>query len=112
MKKLILLVLLPLMSYSQDFNNIYYNPTDTINISDDFYLEPNQRAVVLASKSYSPYENTFKEAKIISSFNSSSDMNALHEYKWKSDYIVRPGKQQKDALVKGNNGKYYIIRWQ
>ena len=113
MKKLLLILLFPLLSFGQDFNNIYYNPTNTVNISDDFYAEPDQEAVILASKeSYSPFANPFRKGKVVSSFESSSDINALYEYKWKSDYLIRPGKQTKDALVKGVNGKYYIIRWQ
>ena len=110
MKKLILLVLLPLMSYAQDFNNIYYNPTITISIEDDFYAEPIQDAKVLASKNN--LYPLFGTGKVMSSFESSSDMNALYDYRWKSDYITRPGEQKQDALVKGDNGKYYIIRWQ
>jgi hypothetical protein len=110
MKKLILLVLLPLMSYAQGFENIYYSPSITISIMDDSYAEPIQDAKILASKNN--LYPLFGKGKVMSSFESNSDMDALYDYQWKSDYITRPGEQKQDALVKGDNGKYYIIRWQ
>jgi hypothetical protein len=107
--KNLLLILLPLISFSQDFENIYYNPINSINIMDDSFSEPDQEAYILATKSNSiPY---FGIGKILSSFESDSDVDALYEYKWKSDFIIRSGEQRKDALVRGFNGKYYIIRW-
>jgi len=114
MKKLILIVLLPLMSYAQDFENIYYDPINSINIMDDSFLEPDQEAFVLATKDKKQLTNFpyFGVGKVLSSFESDSDMDALYEYKWKSDFIIRSGEQRKDALVRGTNGKYYIIRWQ
>lgn len=110
MKNLLLILLLPLISYCQDFENIYYDPIDSINIMDDSFSEPDQEAFILATKNNSrPY---FSVGKILSSFESDSDMDALYEYKWKSDFIVRSGEQRKDALVRGFNGKYYVIRWE
>tara|TARA_R110000787_G_scaffold110827_1_gene219664 strand:+ start:81 stop:428 length:348 start_codon:yes stop_codon:yes gene_type:complete len=111
MKKIIFL-LLPLMSFAQSLPNVDYTGIHTIHIQDDLYFSQPQIGTIIATKSYEPsYSFPNKKGKVISSFNSYSDQDALIEYQWKSDYITRPGGQTMDALVKGADNKYYIIRY-
>ena len=111
MKK-ILLLLIPIFSFSQQFNNIDYSGSNTINISDDSYLHLTQDATILATDTYKYNNNVY--GKVIKSFKSDSDQDALIDYTWKSDYIYRSiyesNEEVGDALVKGNNGTYYIIK--
>ena len=51
------------------------------------------------------------QGKVITSFEADSDFDAIIEAQWKTDFIIRPGEQVKDALVRGQT-KYYIIRWE
>ena len=112
----LLLLLLPLFTFAQ-FDNIYYSGIEVVDIEDDLYIEPIQKGTIIATSLY--YTTTKNEwqvntlrGKIINSFESKSDIDAVIESNWKSDYIVRPGEFKKDALVRGENNKYYIIRWE
>ena len=111
MKKIIFL-LLPLMSFAQSIPNVDYTRMRTIHIQDDLYFSQPQTGTIIATKSYEPsYSFPNRKGKVISSFDSYSDQDALIEYQWKSDYITRPGEQTMDALVRGADNKYYIIRY-
>ena len=109
--KNLLLILLPLISFAQ-LQNIDYSGMNTINISDDLYLSPTQNATILATENYMNYNYSY--GKVLNSFQSSSDEQALIDYTWKSDYMYRPkyilDTEVGDALVKGNNGTYYVIK--
>ena len=56
----------------------------------------------------------YSYGKVLNSFQSTSDEQALIDYTWKSDYMYRPkyvlDTEVGDALVKGNNGTYYVIK--
>ena len=112
MKKILLLLLIPTFSFSQQFNNVDYSGLNTINISDNSYLYTTQDATILATDTYMYNNNVY--GKIIKSFKSNSDQDALIDYTWKSDYIYRSiyelNEEVGDALVKGNNGTYYVIK--
>lgn len=112
----LLLLLLPLFTFAQ-FDNIYYSGIEIVPIEDDLYIEPIQQGTVIATSLYYPslkndYNVNTIRGKIIDSFESESDFDAVIESNWKSDYIVRPGEFKKDALVRGQNNKYYIVRWE
>jgi hypothetical protein len=105
----LLLLLLPLFTFAQfDYG---YPGFQTVELHDDLYIEPVQDAEVIATSDY--YFSTLPStrAQIIDSFESESDFDAIIEANWKSDYITRPGELKRDALVKGVNNKYYIVRW-
>lgn len=103
-----LLLLLPLFAFAQfDYT---YQGYDTVEVHDQFYIEPVQQARIVAT---SDYYNVLPstQAEVVDSFEATSDFDAIMESNWKSDYITRPGEIKRDALVKGVNNKYYIVRW-
>lgn len=111
----LILLLYPIITFSQ-FDQISFLSINKVLISDDLYIEPNQLANIVATSKYGEkikdyYGSYFIEAKIIDSFESNSDLDAVIESNWKSDYILRPGVNRRDALVKGENNKYYIVRF-
>ena len=115
MKKLLFL-LLPIFTFAQ-FDYVYYSGASLVTMSHDLYIEPVQQGRIIATSDYMPryegdYSSIMLKAKIVNSFESSSDMDAVIESNWKSDYMIRPGEIKRDALLKGENNKYYIIRWE
>ena len=116
MRKLLLLLLLPLFTFAQ-FDYVYYSGSQFVSMSDDMYITPVQQGMIIATSDYLPryegdYQNIMLRAKVVDSFESESDMDAIIESNWKSDYMIRPGEIKRDALLKGQDNKYYIVRWE
>jgi len=108
MKKLILL-LLPIFTFAQFQADYSYS---TINIYDDFYNEQVQDAVIIG-RSYDNLYSMPTYGKVKTSFESNSDLDALIDYQYKSDYILRYDYSLDvklgEAIVKGENNTYYVI---
>ena len=116
MRKLLLLLLLPLFTFAQ-FDYVYYSGSQFVTMSDDMYITPIQQGRIIATSDYMPryegdYQNIMLKAKVVDSFESESDMDAVIESNWKSDYMIRPGEIKRDALLRGRDNKYYIVRWE
>ena len=114
--RILLLLLLPLFTFAQ-FDYVYYSGSQFVTMTDDFYIAPVQQGKIIATSDYLPryegdYENIMLRAKVVDSFESESDMDAVIESNWKSDYMIRPGEIKRDALLRGQDNKYYIIRWE
>ncbi len=114
--KNLLLLLLPISMFAP-FDHVYYSGTSLVTMSDDLYIEPIQQGKIIATSDYMPryqgdYSSVMLRAKIVNSFESASDMDAVIESNWKSDYMIRPGEIKRDALLRGENNKYYIVRWE
>jgi hypothetical protein len=112
----LLLLLLPLFTFAQ-FDYVYYTGSQFVTMSDDFYIAPVQQGKIVATSDYLPryegdYQNIMLQAKVVDSFESESDMDAIIESNWKSDYMIRPGEIKRDALLRGQDNKYYIVRWE
>ena len=112
----LLLLLLPLFTFAQ-FDYVYYAGSQFVTMSDDFYIAPVQQGKIIATSDYLPryegdYESIMLKAKIVDSFESESDMDAVIESNWKSDYMIRHGEIKRDALLRGQDNKYYIVRWE
>ena len=112
----LLLLLLPLFTFAQ-FDYVYYAGSQFVTMSDYFYIAPVQQGKIIATSDYLPryegdYESIMLKAKIVDSFESESDMDAVIESNWKSDYMIRPGEIKRDALLRGQDNKYYIVRWE
>ena len=110
------LLLLPLFTFAQ-FDYVYYAGSQFVTMSDDFYIAPVQQGKIIATSDYLPryegdYESIMLKAKIVDSFESESDMDAVIESNWKSYYMIRPGEIKRDALLRGQDNKYYIVRWE
>ena len=105
----LLLLLLPIFTFAQFQADYSYS---TINIYDDFYNEQIQDAVIIG-KSYDNLYSTPSYGKVKSSFESNSDLNALIDYQYKSDYMFRYNynldPKLGEAIVKGKNNTYYVI---
>jgi len=112
----LLLLLLPIFTFAQ-FNNVYYSGVRYVTIEDDLYIAPVQQGLIVATSDYLPryegdYTNIMIKAKVVDSFESDSDMDAVIESNWKTDYMIRPGEIKRDALIRGEDKKYYIVRWE
>tara|TARA_R100000734_G_C3243718_1_gene47538 strand:- start:211 stop:531 length:321 start_codon:yes stop_codon:yes gene_type:complete len=103
----LLLLLLPFVCFSQ----IDYSGINQVDIADDLFYEEPQIGTVIRTYNPNPYSSFINQGKVITSFEADSDFDAIIEAQWKTDFIIRPGEQVKDALVRGQT-KYYIIRWE
>jgi hypothetical protein len=105
----LLLLLLPIFTFAQFQADYSYS---TINIYDDFYNEQIQDAVIIG-KSYDNLYSMPSHGKVKSSFESNSDLNALIDYQYNSDYMFRNNYSLDyklgEAIVKGKNNTYYVV---
>ena len=109
MKKILLLLLL-LSSYVQaQYTPVYFE--EEIEIKDD--LNNTGQGVIIAKNVYNPF--TFVNyGRVKSTYNASSDFDAIMEADYIYDmeprlpYLTLDTKIG-EAIVKGRNGKYYIV---
>ena len=105
----LLLLLLPIFTFAQFQADYSYS---TINIYDDFYNEQIQDAVIIG-KSYNNLYSIPSYGKVKSSFKSDSDLNALIDYQYNSDYMFRNNysldPKLGEAIIKDKNNTYYVV---
>ena len=116
MKKLLLILLLvPLVSFSQ-LENIYFSGIELVILTDNLSIVPVFQEKIIATSTFLPryegdYISIMTKGKIIDSLEAESEMDAVVKLNWEKKYMSKPGDETKNVLLKGEKNKYYIIKF-
>ena len=85
-------------------------------MNDDFYIRPVLQDKIIATSTFLPryegdYVSVMTKGIIIDSLQAASEMEAVVKSNWKSNYFTSSSGDTRDILIRGENNKYFIIRF-
>ena len=116
MKKLFIIIFFfPFFSKAQ-YQYVYYSGVNLVTMNDDFYIRPVLQDKIVATSTFLPryegdYASVMTKGIIIDSLQAASEMEAVVKSNWKSNYFTSSSGDTRDILIRGENNKYFIIRF-
>ena len=116
MKKLIIILIYIPLAIEAQYQHIYYSGISLVTMNDDFYIRPVLQDKIIATSTFLPryegdYVSVMTKGTIIDSLQAESEMDAVVKSNWKNNYMLKSGAESRNVLIRGENNKYYIIRF-
>lgn len=116
MKKLIIILLYIPLAIEAQYQHIYYSGVNLVTMNDDLYIRPIPQVKIIATSTFLPryegdYVSVMTKGTIIDSLQAESEMDAVVKSNWKNNYMLKSAAESRNVLIRGENNKYYIIRF-